>query len=242
MNFMTMGVCCLLVLCCAATGYAEDAKEKSTAVLESEDDKVSYAVGMQVGQNMLKSGMDITPAVFFKAIEDVLAGREPALSPEDIKGLQSVIQARVMAAQKRKTAEGTAEATTFLAENAKKEGVVELESGLQYLVLEEGTGATPGQDDTVQVHYTGWLLNGDKFDSSHDRGEPAKFPVTGVIKGWTEALKLMKEGGKWKLFVPPDLAYGERGRPGIPPNALLTFEVELIEIEKGALIQMDQSS
>jgi len=125
------------------------------------------------------------------------------------------------------------EGKKFLEENGKKEGVVTLESGLQYLVVQEGTGAIPTLTDTVKTHYHGTLINGDVFDSSYDRGEPISFPVTGVIKGWTEALLLMKEGAKWKLFIPSDLAYGSRGAGGvIPPNTTLIFDIELISIEK----------
>ena len=125
------------------------------------------------------------------------------------------------------------EGQKFLEENGKKEGVITLESGLQYTVVEEGTGNKPELTDQVKTHYKGTLINGTVFDSSYDRGEPITFPVTGVIKGWTEALLLMKEGAKWKLFIPSDLAYGERGAGGvIPPNTTLIFDIELISIEK----------
>lgn len=202
--------------------------------LKDQKDKESYSLGYQFGENIKKQGVEINLEVYTAAIRDAVAGKEPLMSPEQIRETLSNLQKRMFAAQqvqlREKAAKNLEEGKAFLTENAKKEGVKTLPSGLQYKVITEGTGASPKAGDTVTVHYRGTFVDGTEFDSSHKRGGPATFQVDGVIKGWTEALQMMKEGSKWELFVRPELAYGERGLGRIPPNSTLIFEVELISI------------
>ncbi|MCF0195293.1 MAG: FKBP-type peptidyl-prolyl cis-trans isomerase [Bacteroidaceae bacterium] len=192
-------------------------------------DKVSYALGLGIGQQ-LKSmvGAEFSLEDFTRAISDVIEGRELAVSHRDAQALLNNYF------QEKQAAEGKAakeEGAKFLAENAKKEGVVTTKSGLQYKVLTEGTGRAPKATDKVRCHYEGFLIDGTVFDSSVQRGEPADFPLQGVIAGWTEGLQLMKEGGKTRFFIPYMLAYGEGGAgSSIPPFATLIFDVELIKV------------
>jgi FKBP-type peptidyl-prolyl cis-trans isomerase FklB len=169
-------------------------------------------------------------------VQDALLGKEPLMTPQEIRTTLVDLQKKVAAVQdqKRKVEEEKilAQGKTFLAENRKKEGVKTLPSGLQYRIVAEGSGKTPKSTDTVTVHYRGTLIDGTEFDNSYSRGKPATFGVGRVIAGWTEALQLMKEGARWQLFIPPDLAYGEKGAGSkIPPNSTLIFEVELISVE-----------
>ena len=169
------------------------------------------------------------------AVEDTFADKESRLTEEEIRDTIAKLQTRSQEKQKAEqdaaTEKNKAAGAAYLAENGKKEGVVTTESGLQYKQVTAGDGAKPAAEDTVTVHYKGTLIDGTVFDSSYDRGEPIEFPVNGVIKGWTEALLMMKAGAKWKLFIPSDLAYGERGAGGsIPPSATLIFEIELLEV------------
>ena len=198
--------------------------------LKTYTDSVSYAVGLLWGQNVKQQGLtDIDANIIGKAIGDVLQDAKPQL---DIRTASQLIKEHINREQAAKKSKNEAEGKAFLAKNADRQGVITLESGLQYEVITEGTGAVPTSSDKVSVHYTGTLINGDVFDSSVQRGQPASFPVTGVIKGWVEALQLMPVGSKWKLFIPADLAYGERGSgPKIGPNSTLIFEVELLGIE-----------
>jgi len=204
--------------------------------LKDQKDKESYSLGYQFGQNLKFQGLDINLDVYTSGIRDALGGKEPKMSQEEIRATISELQKRVTAERqkelKEKGAKNLEESKKFLAENQKKEGIKTLPSGLQYKVLTEGTGKMPKADDTVTVNYKGTLIDGTEFDSSYKRGQPATFQVNGVIKGWTEALQLMKEGAKWQLFIPPELGYGERGAgPQIPPNSTLIFEVELISVK-----------
>jgi FKBP-type peptidyl-prolyl cis-trans isomerase FklB len=181
-------------------------------------------------------GVDINLDVYESAIRDSLGGKEPQMSSEEMRSTIMGLRQRLAAAQqkalKNQEEKNLAEGKAFLLENGKKEGVKTLPSGLQYRVLSEGTGKMPTKKDTVTVHYRGTFINGTEFDSSIARGQPATFKVDGVIPGWTEALQLMKEGAKWQLFIPPKLAYGERGMPPrIPPQSTLIFEVELISVK-----------
>jgi FKBP-type peptidyl-prolyl cis-trans isomerase FklB len=208
--------------------------------LRTEMDKVSYAIGTQLGQNFKNQGVDIKIGPLLRGLSDAMAGKPPALTQEEIKKVMADFSKQMMAKrqeqQKAEAAKNLAAGRAFLEANKSKEGVKVLPSGLQYKILKEGTGKSPTAENTVKTHYSGRLIDGTEFDSSYKRGKPAEFPVKGVIKGWTEALQLMKEGGKWQLFIPPDLAYGEKGNPrgsgGIPGNSTLIFEVELIEILK----------
>jgi FKBP-type peptidyl-prolyl cis-trans isomerase FklB len=211
-------------------------KEQTVAKMESLQDKVSYGIGLRIGKDFKSQQVELNPDLLMKGIEDGLAGTEPLLSDAQIRETMVAFQQEMMEREKTRLEEASVknaeEGKKFLEENAKKEGVVTLPSGLQYKVITEGSGKQPSSEDTVKVHYRGTLVDGTEFDSSYSRNEPAEFPVGGVIPGWTEALQLMKEGSKWQLVLPPELAYGERGAgPRIGPNATLVFEVELLEVE-----------
>jgi FKBP-type peptidyl-prolyl cis-trans isomerase FklB len=198
-------------------------------------DKESYSLGYQFGQSLKLQGLDINLEVYTSGIRDALGGTKPPLSQEEMQKTVSELQQRLMAARQKELKEmgvkNLAEGKAFLEENKKKEGVKTLPSGLQYKVLKEGTGKTPKATDEVTVNYKGTFINGTEFDSSYKRGKPATFQLDKVIRGWTEALQLMKEGSKWQLFIPPELAYGDRGGGPIPPNTTLIFEVELISVK-----------
>ncbi len=200
-------------------------------------DKVSYALGLGIGRQLAQMGADgLDINDFAQAIKDILAGREPQVSDAEAQAIvsdffaQQEAKQRAAAAEKYKDSKEKGE--QWLADNAKKEGVVTLPSGLQYQVLREGNGRHPKATDAVKCHYEGLLIDGTVFDSSYQRGEPATFPLNGVIRGWTEGLQLMKEGAKFRFFIPYNLAYGERGAgQSIPPFAALIFDVELIEVQ-----------
>jgi len=203
--------------------------------LKDQKDKESYSLGYQFGQGLKAQGLDINLEAYSSGIKDALSGTNPQLSQEEIQKTISEIQKRVMAARekglKEVTAKNLSESKIFLEENKKKEGIKTLPSGLQYKVLTEGSGKTPRATDQVTVNYKGTLINGSEFDNSYKRGNPTTFQLGKVIKGWMEALQLMKEGSKWQLFIPPELGYGERGAGPVPPNSVLIFEVELLAIK-----------
>jgi FKBP-type peptidyl-prolyl cis-trans isomerase FklB len=204
--------------------------------MKDQKDRESYSLGYQFGESLKMQGIDINLDLYGSAIRDALGGKEPRMSAEEMRSAVMGLRQRVAVAQQKALKEqgdkNLAEGKAFLMENGKKEGVKTLPSGLQYKVLSEGTGKTPAKSDTVTVHYRGTFINGTEFDSSIARGQSATFKVDGVIPGWTEALQLMKEGAKWQLFIPPQLAYGERGVPShIPPQSTLIFEVELIAVK-----------
>ncbi len=203
--------------------------------LKTQKDKVSYAIGMDMGNNLKKNQIEVDPEVLARAIKDVSTGSKPLMTEEEAKtaivALQKDLQAKQKERMKAQGEKNKKEGEAFLAQNKTKEGVKTLESGLQYKVITEGKGKSPKATDTVTVQYRGTLIDGTEFDSSYKRGQPATFPVSGVIKGWTEALQLMKEGSKWQLFIPSNLAYGENGGGPIGPNAVLIFEVELVSIK-----------
>jgi len=200
--------------------------------LETDKQRFSYFVGLQIGQQIKHDGIELDEAAFVAAIQDIAAGAEPRLSQAELQAtLQRVQQQRTAEAQKAGE-NNRLEGEGFLENNKKKAGVKVTASGLQYKVINAGSGAKPLPSSTVEVHYRGTLINGTEFDSSYSRGQPATFPVNGVIKGWTEALQLMQEGAKWQLFIPPELAYGSRGTGAdIGPNSTLIFDVELLEIK-----------
>lgn len=204
---------------------------------KNQKDRVSYVIGMDIGTNLKKQSIEVNPDLLFKGIKDGLSGSKPAMSEQEIKETIAAFQKEMQAKQEeiaRKMGEkNKREGEAFLAENKKKEGIITLPSGLQYKVLKKGSGQKPKLTDTVTTHYKGTLIDGTEFDSSYRRNQPVSFPVNGVIAGWTEALQLMEEGAKWQLFIPPQLAYGEKGAgPRIGPNATLIFEVELISIQE----------
>ena len=203
--------------------------------LKTEKDKVSYAIGMQVAMNISRQSLDVDPDVLMKGLKDEMAGKS-LMTDAEAHTTMSQLFAEMRAKQEEKMKQaGEAnkkEGEAFLAANKTKEGVVTTPSGLQYKVIKQGTGPKPTTSDTVVCNYRGTLIDGKEFDSSYKRGEPATFPVGGVIKGWTEALQLMPVGSKYELFIPSELAYGERGAgPDIGPNTTLIFEVELLSIQ-----------
>ena len=221
----------------AGTKTSTATKEQSVTALTSTKQKASYAIGMNWGTGLHRQGIDVDSAALIQGMKDALGGGKTLLTEDEARSALMQLQKEMQEKQQAKAAaEGEAnkkEGDAFLAANKSKEGVVTLPSGLQYKILTPGTGPKPTASDSVVCNYKGTLINGTEFDSSYKRGEPATFPVTGVIKGWTEALQLMPVGSKWQLFIPSDLAYGPRGTPGGPigPNATLIFEVELVSIK-----------
>lgn len=201
--------------------------------LDTDVRKASYAIGQQIGGNLKQQNIDIDTDALAMALKDAMAGKNE-MSKEDMQAAMMKLQEMAMKKQSEVADSNAKAGKEFLEKNKSAAGVKATASGLQYVMEKEGTGASPKKEDVVKVHYKGTLTNGEQFDSSYDRGQPAEFPVGGVIPGWTEALQLMKVGGKAKLFIPPELAYGPSGRPGIPPNSVLVFDVELIEIVKQA--------
>lgn len=211
------------------------ASEPAKAI-ETKDQKVSYGFGIVLGKRMKNDVPDLDLDLFTQGLSDGYNGKAQQLTDEQVAQILSEYQRDLREQQMAKVQEIAKKnkelGEAFLSENKNKEGVVTLASGLQYKVLNEGKGVQPGPTDTVKVHYTGSLINGEVFDSSVERGTPATFPVNGVISGWTEALQLMPSGSKWQLFIPSDLAYGSNGNRTIGPNETLLFDVELLEVVK----------
>jgi FKBP-type peptidyl-prolyl cis-trans isomerase len=221
----------------AFAAAAQSASESaSTPALTDEKARLGYAIGIDIGRGLGPLAADIDMAMLKRAIDDVLAGRTLLLDEQQAGEVRMAysqrIQERQMAELREANARNVAAGRDFLAKNGKKRGVVTTASGLQYQVLVQGKGPKPALESKVRVHYTGTLLDGTKFDSSIDRGQPAEFELTRVIPGWTEALQLMPAGSKYRLWLPSTLGYGEPGTPGgpIPPGATLVFEVELLEV------------
>src|SRR5580700_4824325 len=219
-----------------ATKTGTTAKTPVPFTLKTQKDKASYAIGLNIGKSMHKDSVEVDTSILLRGLKDGLAGSKPLLTDDEARAAMVTLQTDLRKKQEEKMlVQGEAnkkDGEAFLAENKTKDGVVTLPSGLQYKILKEGTGPKPTATDTVVCNYKGTLLDNTEFDSSYKRGQPATFPVSGVIKGWTEALQLMPVGSKWQLFVPADLAYGERGSgPDIGPNATLIFEVELLSIQ-----------
>lgn len=220
----------LAMLALALPGFAQ---EKSPELKDTKD-KVSYSIGLNIGFNFKKQNMDLNADALMAGVKDAISGRKPLLDENQVRETMTIWTKEVAEKQKAMGEKTKAEGEKFLGENKKKEGVKTTPSGLQYKVIKEGTGPQPKDTDTVTVQYRGTLIDGTEFDSSYKRGQPAEFPVTGVIKGWTEALLMMKVGSKYQLFVPSNLAYGERAMgPDIGPNSTLIFEVELVGIKPG---------
>ncbi len=209
----------------------------AAAAPTTDKDRTSYAIGQNIGKSLKPASGDLDLDVLKAAIDDVLTGRPSRMTDAEIQsalqGFSAKMQEKQAAESKAQAERNAAAGKAFLAENARKPGVVTTASGLQYRVLKAGNGPKPAAGATVKVHYVGTLLDGTKFDSSYDRGEPMTFPLGGVIRGWTEALQLMPVGSKYKLWLPPELAYGPQGTPGgpIPPDATLVFEVELLGLQ-----------
>lgn len=206
--------------------------------LETQAEKESYSIGYQVGQSLNTDGVEVNLERVIEGLQDAVNRKDPRVKDEEMKKLIVDLKKRARADQMRKFQEqsikNAQESEKFLDENKKKEGVKVTESGLQYKVLRKGDGINPEPEDFVKVHYRGTFIDGTEFDSSYAKGEPQKFQTDGVIKGWAEALPMMKTGSKWQLFLPPELAYGKRGLgQQIPPNKVLVFDIELLAVEKG---------
>jgi FKBP-type peptidyl-prolyl cis-trans isomerase len=199
--------------------------------LTTDKAKVSYSIGQQIGKQLKNAGFEIDTDVLAASINDAITGKDSRLKPEEMQAAMMKVQ---MDQSKKTESEGKAnkeKGEKFLTENKSKPGVKTTASGLQYEVIKEGKGASPKATNTVKVNYKGTLIDGTKFDSSYDRGEPAEFPLNRVIKGWTEGIQTMKVGGKSRFVIPSDLAYGQNSPPGIPANSVLVFEVELLDIK-----------
>jgi FKBP-type peptidyl-prolyl cis-trans isomerase FklB len=231
MKRVLYAVATLSLLAAPALVLGEDAP-----ALKTDRDRQSYAIGVEMGNNIKRQGVDLDGNLIAQGIRDALGGGTMLLTEAEVKDTVMAFQkgmiAKQQAIQKAAGDKAKTESEAFLAANAKKDGVKTLPSGLQYKVITEGTGSMPKASDTVTVNYRGKLVDGTEFDSSYARNEPATFPCRGVIPGWTEALQLMKVGSKWELYIPASLAYGEKGAGNrIPPNAALVFEVELLGIK-----------
>ena len=204
--------------------------------LETQEQKLGYIIGMDIGNSLKQQGTDLDLQALFDAIETIYNGGEPAMTQDEANAVREAFiaerRSEMEAQQAQLAAKNAAEGDAFLLENRTREGVVETASGLQYEVISAGDGPTPSETDRVRVHYRGTLLNGEEFDSSYSRGEPATFMLNQVIPGWTEGLQLMPVGSKYKFYIPGDLAYGASGGRSIEPNATLIFEVELLGIEE----------
>jgi FKBP-type peptidyl-prolyl cis-trans isomerase len=228
--FITQIAIPLLITCFVFPASAQEAKK-----LKTPSEELSYALGMDVGNSLKRFGAEVEINSFMEAVQATLEGGDTLLTPEQARKVTKdfVLEQRKKKLAERKVAgeKNLAEGEAFMAENKTKEGVITTDSGLQYQIIKEGEGPKPAATDKVTVHYRGTLLDGTEFDSSHKRGKPATFRVKGVIPGWTEALQLMPVGSTYKLFIPPKLAYGERGSGSkIGPNSTLIFEVELLAI------------
>lgn len=224
----------------AKTGATATKKPATPLTLTTDKQKASYAIGMNIGKNvgdgLKRDGVDIDPDILARGLKDALAGGKLLLTDDEAKAALTALSAGVQKHQQEVQEKKKQDGEAFLATNRAKPGVVALPSGLQYKVIQEGTGPKPTATDTVQCNYKGTLIDGTEFDSSYKRGQPASFPVGQVIRGWTEALQLMPVGSKWELYIPSSLGYGERGTPGGPigPNETLVFEVELMSIQPKA--------
>jgi FKBP-type peptidyl-prolyl cis-trans isomerase FklB len=221
------------------TGTPTAAKKPTAAALElkTQKDKASYAIGVNIGRSMKKDNVDIDPTILARGVKDAFSGSKLLLTDEDAQAALATLKSDVQKHQQEQyqvaLEKNKRDGDSFLAVNKAKAGVVALPSGLQYRIIQPGSGPKPTASDTVVCNYKGTLVDGTEFDSSYKRGQPATFPVGQVIKGWTEALQLMPVGSKWELVIPPALAYGERGTQGGPigPNETLVFEVELVSIQ-----------
>jgi len=205
--------------------------------LDFKDERVrfSYSLGFRIGGDIKRRDIQVKPELLLKGVQDAVAGNKPLMTQREMRSTLATLNKEIAAAQeqemKARAEQNLAAGKAFLAEKAKEEGVTTLPSGLEFKVIKEGSGRTPESSDTVTVHYRGTLIDGTEFDSSYRRSKPATFRVEGVIPGWTEALQLMKEGARWQLFIPPELAYGDKRTQKIEPNSTLIFELELISIK-----------
>ncbi len=220
----------LLVLSLSLNAWGKD-----PAGLKTDKQKFSYTAGYQIGQNLKRQNLEVDSKAFSLGARDAIANKPSQLKPEEMQAAVQAQQKKDMEKHEAAVKKNLEAGQAFLEANKKKAGVVTLASGLQYKIITEGQGKQPKSADTVVAHYRGTLINGTEFDSSYQRHEPASFPVGGVIKGWQEVLPLMKEGAKWQVFIPADLAYGPRGAgAAIGPNEVLIFDIELLSVKSGA--------
>ena len=222
---------CLLLLAPSHL-FADDPGQ----TLETQKEKESYSIGYQVGLSMMRDGVEVDIDILIQGLQDAINEKDPLLSNEETRDIIVARKERAREANMQKLleirAKNAEESQKFLAENVKKQGIMTTKSGLQYKILKAGEGISPESEDTVTVHYKGTFIDGEEFDSSYSKGEPQTFQASRVIKGWTEALQMMKVGAKWKIFLPPRLAYGQKGDgETIPPNKVLVFEIELLSVE-----------
>ena len=222
-----------LLLAMVATFFTGPAHAQD---IQSEKGKLSYSVGWDIGEDIKKRGAEFDVEAIIQAIRDSAAGSDPKVPQDEMVELLTALQQKVRQEQQEAfvalAEENKKKSEEFLAENRTKTGIVELPSGVQYRIIEEGEGARPGLDSTVKVHYRGSKMNGHEFDSSFARGVPEEFTVNTVLRGWQEVLPLMKTGSTWQVFVPPELAFGARGNPPVGPNEALMFDLKLVEILK----------
>jgi len=223
------------VLSLVMASLAFNAWAKDTTDLKTDKQKFSYTAGFQIGQNLKRQNMDLDAKAFSQGVADAIGSAKPKLKPEEMHAVIESEQKKQMEKSAEAASKNKDAGTAFLEANKKKQGIVVRPSGLQYKVITEGKGKQPTSNDSVVAHYRGTLIDGTEFDSSYSRNEPATFPVKGVIKGWQEVLPLMKEGSKWQVYIPSDLAYGPRGTGGtIGPNATLIFDIELISVKSAS--------
>jgi FKBP-type peptidyl-prolyl cis-trans isomerase len=230
MNLKFLAIATIAISACAA--WAEEQPASSSAPFKDEKEKFSYALGMNYGSMFARQDIEVDLDNLMKGIKDTVSSNKTLLTEEQMRQVLTEAQRRFAAKRQEKlklqAEENRKKADAFLAENKGKPGVITTESGLQYKVLAEGSGASPGSNDMVTVNYRGTLMDGTEFDSSYKRNQPFTTPVTRVIKGWSEALQKMKPGAKWQLYIPPSLAYGDNPAGAIPPGSLLEFEVEML--------------
>jgi FKBP-type peptidyl-prolyl cis-trans isomerase FklB len=236
-HILTFSLLLVIFGACGKAAGVSAAKPLKAGDLNNQKKKVSYAIGLDIGKNFKERAMDIDMEILIQGLRDAQGSGQPLLSSEEIQKTMTQFQQEMMKAEQEKRVGlaqvNKAKEEAFLKENAQKPGIKTTASGLQYRVISTGMGPLPKLTDTVKVHYRGTLLDGTEFDSSYKRNQPAVFPLNGVIKGWTEALQLMKVGSKWQIFLPASLAYGEQGAGQvIGPNSTLIFDVELLGIEK----------
>jgi FKBP-type peptidyl-prolyl cis-trans isomerase FklB len=223
--FFNTTIISLFALLLAGSAFAADSKPST------DKEKFSYTIGFQIGQGFKRDGLEVDTKSMSQAIMDVINNKKPRLSPDEMRSSMEGAQKKLASARKAKGGKAKAAGDKYLAENSKKDGIITRESGLQYKVISTGKGKQPKATDSITAHYKGTLINGKEFDSSYRRGEPATFNVGQVISGWKEILPMMKEGDKWQVFIPSNLAYGERGQGAtIGPNETLIFDIELIKV------------
>lgn len=235
MKVFVIAILCGSFFAMQACSQQKTAKNKDVS-LKTFQDSLSYSIGMQIGSNLVQQNIEVNAETLMAALRESYSKGKPLLTEAQVASIMNKFQAQMMEKQqaeaKKKGDENIKKGQDFLAQNGKKAGVKTTASGLQYEVIKEGTGKQPTAENTVTVHYTGTLINGKKFDSSVDRGEPATFPLKGVIAGWTEGLQLMKIGAKYRFYIPSNLGYGDRGAGAdIGPNEVLIFDVELIDVK-----------